>query len=102
MASVTAAKALLPSARGMSRSAPVVTGRAAGAGSALETTRASGVRPGAQEATSSARRRRGNRRRAEPYTSGHYHGFVYLSTLRLGRVAGSLNLGGYNSAAFRP
>jgi protein translocase SecG subunit len=40
-----------------------------------------GVRLGAQEAASSARRRRGNRRRwTEPYTPGYYYEYVYLST----------------------
>ena len=40
-----------------------------------------GVRPGAQEAASSARRRRGNRRRwTGPYTPAWYYGFVYMST----------------------
>jgi len=60
-----------------------------------------GVRPGAQEAASSARRRRGNRRRwTGPYTPAYYYGFVYMSTPS-GEV-GSTNRRGnwrYNSAA---
>src|ERR1700716_1872938 len=60
-----------------------------------------GVRPGAQEAASSARRRRGNRRRwTGPYTPAYYYGFVYMSTLDpTSRSTISAANCGYNSTA---
>jgi len=56
------------------------------------------VRPGAQEAASSARRRRGNRRQRDgPYTRACYYIFVYLSMPRA--PTGSVRNWRYNSAA---
>src|SRR5919109_3997263 len=82
MAAAMATKALSPSANGVSRSAPVEIGPAT-TGSSIRLAWRDGVRPGAQEATSSARRRRrGDRRRAEPYTGPRYYLFVYLSRHR--------------------
>src|SRR5689334_16664481 len=97
-----AAKADGPSGSGSKWSAPVVTGAVTIAeGRASAAMPEIGVRPGAQEAASSARRRKGSRRRrAGPYTSPCYYGFVYLSRQLHGslRERASEN-GRYNSAA---
>src|SRR2546421_7471904 len=82
--STIAANALGPSGSGTSWSAPLMIG-AETAGRGIGAIAGEGVRPGAQEATSSARRRRGNRRRrAGPYTDRYYYGVVDLSMLDVG------------------
>src|SRR5205807_5850132 len=84
-----AAKALAPSGSGTSWSRPLMIGPGTTVGA---------VRPGAQEAASSARRRRGNRRQRDgPYTRACYYIFVYLSMPRA--PTGSVRNWRYNSAA---
>src|SRR3989442_8735342 len=75
-----AAKAAAPSVRGTSPSAPLGIGAGATGGWGRAAPMGGAVRPGAQEAASSARRRRGNRRQRDgPYTPACYYIFVYLS-----------------------
>src|SRR2546429_9933268 len=75
-----AAKAAEPSVRGTSWSGPPLIGVGTTGRTATATPMGGAVRPGAQEATSSARRRRGDRRQRDgPYTLACYYIFVYLS-----------------------
>src|SRR5207253_5401738 len=95
-----ASKAAGPSGSGSNRSGPVVIGAVTTVwGGATAAIAGDGVRPGAQEAASSARRRRGNRRqRAGPYTPPCYYEIVYLSRQAQHAVSGGRSWR-YNSAA---
>src|SRR5207245_707655 len=85
--STIAAKAVAPSGSGSSRSAPLVIGADTTGGSARRAPIGGAVRPGAQEAASSARRRSNRRQRDGPYTPAWYYIFVYLSMPVLRPVA---------------
>src|SRR5438132_3395913 len=96
--STIAAKAVGPSGSGTSRSAPLLIGDGTTGARARAAAPGGAVRPGAQEAASSARRRRGNRRQRDgPYTPACYYIFVYLSMPRA--PTGPVRNWRYNSAA---
>src|SRR5205807_410153 len=93
-----AAKALAPSGSGTSWSRPLMIGPGTTGGRGRAAPMVGAVRPGAQEAASSARRRRGNRRQRDgPYTVACYYIFVYLSMPRA--PTGPVRNWRYNSAA---